>query len=122
SRFFALHLFQCAESVDADGFFPVSHRLEKMAEFLGPRQVHALEDSQSTKAAQGYGGVSLTAPYGLHLHVSVAKQKGGGFIVIQVGKGFGDSVFAPALRVGCNRIPEEAVKGGKEFGNKGFQA
>ena len=112
----ALHFGEGAGGIGADGGGGFGEGVDHVAQDLFAREVGAGGEGQQADAAKGAGGVLLAAPYGLHLNVYGAAQKGGRFAMAEILERAGDGVLAPALRIAFHGVFEEAVEGAQQVG------
>jgi hypothetical protein len=82
-----------------------------VAKDLLARNVGASREGQQADAAKRAGGVLLAAPYGLHLNVYGAAQKGRRFAMAEILERAGDGILAPTLRIALAGVIEEAIEG-----------
>ena len=114
----ALHFGEGAGGIGADGGGGFGEGVDHVAQDLLAREVGAGGEGQQADAAKGAGGVLLAAPYGLHLNVYGAAQKGGRFAMAEILERAGDGILAPTLRIAFDGVIEEAVEGAEQVGEQ----
>lgn len=82
-------------------------------------ELATLHQGEGADAAQGSGGVGGAAPDGLELMVPHAGEEEGGLLALEGRQSLGQGVLGPALRVGLDRVFEEAGEGlGQQRGER----
>jgi len=89
-----------------------------VAQHLLTREIGAGGEGQQADAAQGSGGVLVSAPHGLQLNVDGPAQKRGRLAMAEFLERPGDGVLAPTLRIAFDGVFEETVEGGQQVGNQ----
>jgi hypothetical protein len=115
------HLLDGSNDIDPDGKFLVGQERKQMNEEAMAVKFAALDEGQSTRAAECSSGIGGSAPDWFKLDVPHARQEELLFLIFKGGECLGERILGPALRVRLCRIFEKSREGRSEIRDEAGQ-
>src|ERR1700722_17418276 len=110
-------LLDGSSCLDANRLILVGEEFNQMRQQVRFEQAAALHQGQGAGGAKGSGGVGTASPDRFELNVTHAAEKNGGVLMLECGQSAAQGIIGPGLRIGLDRVVEEALEGGKQLGD-----